>query len=131
MSIASPLMPPSPNGRRVGIRLVTFEACSAFTHLTARRIAQQPKAAFVAGLRPDQLPSRAACQLPDLSTIIRMRSSLTDGSRPRGALPFSDLSTRSTLDVDLLDHIMGAGEQRRRHCNAERLRGEQIDHQLK
>jgi hypothetical protein len=33
----------SPNGRRVGIRIVTFEACSGFTHVTARRIAQPPK----------------------------------------------------------------------------------------
>jgi hypothetical protein len=40
VSIASPLTRPSPNGRRVGIRIVTFEACSGFTHVTARRIAQ-------------------------------------------------------------------------------------------
>ena len=33
---------PSPNGRRVGIRIVTFEACSGFTRVTARRIAQPP-----------------------------------------------------------------------------------------
>ena len=45
----------------------------------------QPKDAFVAGLRPSQLPGRAACQLPDQSTIIRVRPSLTDSSRPRGA----------------------------------------------
>ena len=32
----------SPNGRRVGIRIVTFEACSGFTRVTARRIAQPP-----------------------------------------------------------------------------------------
>ena len=43
VSIASPLIQPSPNGRRVGIRIVTFEACSGFTHVTARRIAQPPK----------------------------------------------------------------------------------------
>jgi hypothetical protein len=30
VSIASPLIQPSPNGRRVGIRIVTFEACSAY-----------------------------------------------------------------------------------------------------
>src|SRR5262249_61889661 len=42
MSIASPLMQPSPIGRRVGIRIVTFEACSGFTHVTARQIAQPP-----------------------------------------------------------------------------------------
>ena len=87
VSITSPLMQPSPNGRRVGIRIVTIEACSGFTRVTARRIAQPPKATFVARLRPGQLPSQAARQLPDLSTIIRVRSSLTDGSRLRGALP--------------------------------------------
>ena len=43
-SIASPHVLPSPNDRRVGIRLVTFEACSGFTRVTARRIAQQLKA---------------------------------------------------------------------------------------
>src|SRR5258705_2878093 len=53
--------------------------------VTAHRIAQQPKAAFVAGLRPSQLPDRVACQLPEQSTIIRVRPSLTGSSRPRGA----------------------------------------------
>src|SRR5262245_24271359 len=38
-----PLTRPSPNGRRVGIRIVPFEACSGFTHVTARRIAQPPR----------------------------------------------------------------------------------------
>jgi hypothetical protein len=56
---------PSPNGRRVGIRIVTFEACAGFTHVTARRIAQPPKVTFVARLRPSQLPDQAARQLPD------------------------------------------------------------------
>jgi hypothetical protein len=85
VSITSPRVRPSPNDRRVGIRIRTFEACSGFTFVTAHRIAQQPKAAFVAGLRPNQLPGRAACQLPDQSTIIRVRPSLTGSSRPRGA----------------------------------------------
>jgi hypothetical protein len=39
-------------------------------------------APFLAGLRPSQLPGRAAWQLPDQSTIIRVRPSLTDGLRP-------------------------------------------------
>jgi hypothetical protein len=87
VSIASPLMQPSPSGRWVGIRIVTFEACSGFTRVTARRIAQSPKATFVARLRPGQLPDQAARQLPDLSTIIRVEPSSTDDSRLRGALP--------------------------------------------
>ena len=78
------------NGRRVGIRIVTIEACSGFTRVTARRIAQPPKATFVARLRPGQLPSRAARQLPDLSTTIRVEPSSTDDSRLRGALPRAD-----------------------------------------
>ena len=52
-------------GRRVGIRIVTFEACSGFTCVTARRIAQPPKATFVTRLQPAQLPTRAARQLPE------------------------------------------------------------------
>jgi len=56
---------PSPFLSRVGIRIFTFEACSGFTRVTARRIAQPPKAAFVARLRPGRLPRQAACQLPD------------------------------------------------------------------
>ena len=34
---------PSPLHRRVGIRITTFEACSDFTHVTARWLAQPPK----------------------------------------------------------------------------------------
>jgi len=50
-------MQPSPNGRRVGIRIVTFEACSGFTRVTAHRIAQPSKTAFVTRLQPCQLPN--------------------------------------------------------------------------
>jgi hypothetical protein len=57
---------PSPKLRRVGIRDFTFEACSGFTPVTARRIAQ-PKAALVTRLQPGRLPNRVARQLPDLT----------------------------------------------------------------
>ena len=88
MSIASPSVQPSPKLRRVGIRVITFEACSGFTHVTARRIAQPPKAAFVTRLRPGQLPGRTARQLPDLSTTIWVDPSSTGEPRHRGALNF-------------------------------------------
>jgi hypothetical protein len=91
VSIASPLMQPSPNGRRVGLRIVTFEACSGLTHVTARRIAQPPKVAFVTRLQPSQLPDQAARQLPDQSTTLWVDSSSTDDSRLRGARPQSDI----------------------------------------
>jgi len=85
-----------PYGRRVGIRIGLYEACSGFTRVTARRIADGPKAARVARLRPGQLPDRAARQLPDQSTIVCVRSSLTDGSRPRGARPIPTQARRGS-----------------------------------
>jgi hypothetical protein len=90
VSIASPLMQPSPIGRRVGIRIVTFEACSGFTHVTAHRIARPPKATFVTRLQPFRSPGRATRQLPDQSTILWVDSSSTSDCRLRGALPTTD-----------------------------------------
>ena len=50
---------PSPLFRRVGIHDFTFEACSGFTRVTARRIAQPPKAAVVARLRSAGHPDKS------------------------------------------------------------------------
>ena len=85
LSIASPLARPSPLCRRVGIRTSTFEACSGFTHVTARRIAQPPKAAFVTRLRSSRLPSQTARQLPEQSTTLWVEPPSTGETRPRGA----------------------------------------------
>src|SRR5882672_10645697 len=81
----------SPNDRRVGIRIRTFEACSGFTHVTAHRIAQSPKATFVTRLQPFRLPGRAARQLPDQSTTLWVDSSSTGDSRLRGARSFTSV----------------------------------------
>src|SRR3954468_103361 len=86
VSISSPLTRPSPFPRRVGIRIFTFEACSGFTRVTARWIAQPPKAAFVTRLRPGRLPRQAARQLPEQSTTLRVEPSSTGDTRRRGAL---------------------------------------------
>ena len=42
----SPQQRPSPNSGWVGFRITRFEACSAFTHVTACLLADHPKAAF-------------------------------------------------------------------------------------
>src|SRR4051794_26020419 len=86
VSIASPLTRPSPFPRRVGIRIFTFEASSGFTRVTARWIAQPPKAAFVTRLQPGQLPDQTARQLPEQSTTLRVEPSSTGDTRRRGAL---------------------------------------------
>jgi hypothetical protein len=86
LSIASPFARPSPFCRRVGIRTSTFEACSGFTHVTARRIAQPPKAAFVTRLRSSQSPGQTARQLPEQSTTLWVEPSSTGETRHRGAL---------------------------------------------
>ena len=57
---------------RVGVHDFPFEACSGFTHVTARRFARPPEAAFVAGLRRGRSPFHAACQLPGQPTIARV-----------------------------------------------------------
>src|SRR5262245_56364499 len=62
----------------------------AATPRSHRRIAQ-PKATFVTSLQPCRLPDRAARQLPDQSTTLRVDSSSTDDSRLRGALPLGDI----------------------------------------
>ena len=77
---------PSPFPRRVGIHDFTFEACSDFTRVTARWIAQPPKAAFVTRLRDGRLPNRPARQLPDQPTTLWMVPSSTGDPRLRGAL---------------------------------------------
>lgn len=98
-SIASPLVLPSPLFRRVGIRIITFEACSSFTHITARWIAQPPKAAFVTRLQPNRLPGKAARQLPDLSTIIWVEPPSTGVTRRRGALKNKGLKLYVSMSV--------------------------------
>src|SRR3954447_24347799 len=92
VSIASPLTRPSPFPRRVGIRIFTFEASSGFTRVTARWIAQPPKAAFVTRLRPSQLPDQTARQLPDQSTTLWMEPSSIGDTRRRGALGSAGVS---------------------------------------
>ena len=79
------------NSGWVGIRIVLFEACSGFTRVTARTLAQPPKAAFVTGLRRGRLPGHAARQLPAQSTTRWVEPSSTGVSRLRGAPELADV----------------------------------------
>ena len=66
VSIASPPVLLSPLFRRVSIRIITFEACSGFTLVTARWIAQPPKATpcHEASTRPVTRYSRSSATRP-------------------------------------------------------------------
>src|SRR4029077_9488274 len=64
----------------------------ALTRVTARRIAQPPKAAFVTRLRSSRLPDQTARQLPEQSTIPWIDPSSTGDTRHRGALRKSRIS---------------------------------------
>ena len=55
---------PSPLSGRVGVHIVTFEACSSFTRVTACRVAHPPYVGFIARLRPGQFPGSDARKLP-------------------------------------------------------------------
>ncbi len=87
-SVASPFHAAFPDRRAVRHPLhdFTFEACSDFTRVTARWIAQPPKATFVTRLRSGQLPNRPARQLPDQPTTLWVVPSSTGVPRLRGAL---------------------------------------------
>ena len=50
-----------PNDRRIGLRIIGFEACSAFTRVTARMVAESPLATrLIAVLQSMSLPSSTA-----------------------------------------------------------------------
>src|ERR1700730_4762101 len=94
MSIASLSARPSPPYGRVGVHIVSFEACSGFTHVTARWIAQPPKAAFVTRLRPVRLLVPAARQLPDQPTTLWVESPSTGDNAPSGRTIGFDIGRR-------------------------------------
>jgi hypothetical protein len=58
MSITSPSVRPSPIAWRVGIRDFTFEACSSFTHVTARRLLNRPRRPLSRGFDPASCPAK-------------------------------------------------------------------------
>jgi hypothetical protein len=67
---------PSPNRRRVGPCITLFEACSAFTHVTACMLAESP-------MRPST-PKASAASLPPL--LLRL---LPGGTKPVPGRDFS------------------------------------------
>ena len=86
-----------------------FRGLHRLHSVTARRIAQPPKVTFVTRLQPSQLPDQTARQLPDQSTTIRVESSSTGVSRPRGALPLPDVRRSLLTSWCQCDHANWMG----------------------
>src|SRR5262245_20708711 len=59
-----PVRAASPLPGRVGVHIVTFEACSSFTRVTACTVAHPPYVGFIARLRPGRFPGSDARKLP-------------------------------------------------------------------
>ena len=62
--VSSLSMLPSPLSGRVGVHIVTFEACSSFTRVTACKVAHPPFVGFIARLRPSRFSGSDARKLP-------------------------------------------------------------------
>jgi hypothetical protein len=87
----------------------------------------RPQATFVTRLQPLRLPARAARQLPDQSTTLRVDSSSTDDSRLRGALPTADACTAAKTIFTRSPRRCVASQGRLRDGQAEGLGGGQTD----
>jgi len=77
-------------------------------------------ATFVTRLQPLQLPARAARQLPDQSTTLRVESSSTGDSRLRGALPETDVQRHAFRDRAHLANVGPKPRFRRQRSRPER-----------
>ena len=85
-SIASQFTRPSPLLRRVGVRIFTFEACSGFTRVTARWIAQPPKRPLSRGFNPVDRPTKLLVSYQINRQLSGWNPSSTGVTRLRGAL---------------------------------------------
>src|SRR5215471_1927872 len=61
--VSSLSVQPSPLAGRVGVHIVTFEACSSFTRVTACRVAHPPYVGFITRLHPCRFPGSGARKL--------------------------------------------------------------------
>ena len=72
---------PSPKTRRVGFRIILFEACSAFTRVPACMFAQSPEVTFTQSTSPHLLPPAAPWLLPAERPIGRVGFAPTENRR--------------------------------------------------
>src|SRR5450631_2807401 len=121
-------------GCRVGLRIVLFEACSAFTRVTACTLALSPIrdtliegfSHFVTSMTAPIASGWSGCRVGLAPTGKRRLSTAHTRTGPRGGCQFALQQTAGRL----LDHLVGESEQRRGNVEAERPCGLEVDHEL-
>jgi hypothetical protein len=91
VSIASPLMQPSPNGRRVGIRLSLSRPAQALRVLQPIASLNRLRRPLSRGSSPSGHPTEPLVSYQINRQLSWVDSSSTGNSRLRGALPNSDI----------------------------------------
>ena len=77
---------PSPNLRRVGVHIFTFEACSGFTRVRPARSLNRPRRPLSQGFSPAGYPTRPPVSYQIKPTTVWVDPSSTGVTRRRGAL---------------------------------------------
>ena len=77
---------PSPNLRRVGVHIFTFEACSGFTRVRPARSLNRPRRPLSQGFGPAGCPTRPPVSYQIKPTTVWVDTSSTGVTRRRGAL---------------------------------------------
>ena len=77
---------PSPNLRRVGVHIFTFEACSGFTRVRPARSLNRPRRPLSQGFGPAGYPTRPPVSYQIKPTTVWVDPSSTGVTRRRGAL---------------------------------------------
>ena len=80
---------PSPNLRRVGVHIFTFEACSGFTRVRPARSLNRPGRPLSQGFGPAGYPTRPPVSYQIKPTTVWVDPSSTGVTRRRGTLKFS------------------------------------------
>ena len=96
---------PSPLFRRVGLRVARFEACSAFTRVAARMVAEPPKAArYTEVLQSKSLPPSTAPIATGWSDCCRAGFAPAEGRRLSTAHRIKRASQQAARSPEAPDH---------------------------
>ena len=106
---------PSPNLRRVGVHIFTFEACSGFTRVRPARSLNRPRRPFSQGFGPAGYPTRPPVSYQIKPTTVWVDPSSTGVTRRRGALRPAGYRRFPSVRLRRSGKRMSSGSQRHGH----------------